>query len=286
MSARMAADFLTLGDILPGLIAETAALAEDGDERATMLHVQALVIAALALKPLGVVDLARRAAERATVYADRLGNPVHIAAAQFAAAQTVLAGGSRRSSLVVAERAADRLQPDATTDEARTLYGMLHLHAALSAAAVGRGDDTQAHFAEAASVAPTVSGDPWRMEFTPANVAVWRVGIALENGEADRAPLYARQVDQTALRTIQRRTRLHIDTGRGLYLADKPEAAVRALLVADHIAPQEVRTRPSIREIVGQMLRDAPTRGGSDELRDLATRMGMDPLSPPDEARA
>ena len=286
MSARMAGDWATLGRILPGLIAETAALAGDGAEVPVGLHVQACVTAALALKPLGVVDLARRAAERAAVYADRLGNPVHSAAAQYATAQTVLAGGSRRVSLAVAERAAERLQPDATGDDARAWYGLLHLHAALSAASVGRTDDAQSHWDEAASVAATVGGDPWRMEFTPANVGVWRVGVALENGDPGQAPRYARQVDQTQLRTVQRRVRLHLDAARGLYLADHQDAAVRALLTADHICPQEVRTRPTVREIVGQMLRDTPSRGGSDELRDLATRMGLDPLAPPDEGRA
>jgi transcriptional regulator with XRE-family HTH domain len=285
MSARMASDFGLLGDILPGLLAETAILAEDGVESAVALHVQACVVAALALKPLGVVDLARRAAARAACYAEWFGDPVHVAAAQFATAQTVLAGGSSRSSLDLAERAADRLAPYTTGDDGRALYGMLHLHAALSAATIGRSEDARSHLDEAASVAPTVTGDPWRMEFTPANVAVWRVGVALENGEADRAPEYAQEVDQAQLRTVQRRARLCIDTGRGLYLAERPDAAVRALLAADDIAPQEVRTRTSVREIVGQMIRDAPTRGGSDDLRDLATRMGIDPLAPPEHDR-
>jgi transcriptional regulator with XRE-family HTH domain len=285
MSARMARDLPTLGRILPGLVAETAVLAEDGDEQAVALHAQACVTAALALKPLSI-DLARRAAERATLYADRLGDPAHIGAAGFASAQTIMAGGSRRVSLAVAERAADRVQPGATTDDARAWYGMLHLHAALSAASVGRSDHANAHLDEAASVASTVDGDPWHMEFSPANVEVWRVGVALENGEPERAPEHARRVEQGKLRSIDRRTRLHIDAARGLYVTGHQDAAVRALLTADHMAPQGVRIMTVVREIVGQMLRDTPTRGGSDELRDLATRMGLDPLSPPDEGRA
>ncbi|HEV7824089.1 MAG TPA: helix-turn-helix transcriptional regulator [Mycobacteriales bacterium] len=285
MSARMNADWAALGDILPGLLAETAVLADDGAERALGLHVRACVTSAQALKSFGVVDLARRVAERAAVFADRLGDPVHLAAAQFVTAQTVLACGSRRGALAVAERAAARLQPEATGDDGRALYGMLHLSAALSAATAGRPDDARAHLDEAASVAPTVSGDPWRMEFGPANVGVWRVAVALENGEAGEAPRYARQVDQTALRTVERRTRLHIDTARGLFLADRRDAAVRALLAADRVGPQLVRIMPVVREIVGQMLRDSPARGGSGQLRDLATRLGLDPLAPPEDDR-
>jgi transcriptional regulator with XRE-family HTH domain len=286
MSARMNADWRALGDILPALLAETAVSADEtGAEQASALHVQACVTSAQALKSFGVGDLARRIVDRASVFADRLGDPVHIAAAQFVTAQTVLAGGSRRGALTVAERAADRLQPDASGDDAVALYGMLHLSAALSSASVGHVVDSQAHLDEAAAVAPTVAGDPWRMEFTPANVAVWRVAVALENGEPEQAPRYARQVDQTALRTVERRCRLHVDAGRGLFLAGKRDAAVRALLYADDIGPQLVRIMPTVREIVGQMLRDTPARGGTDGLRDLATRMGLDPLSPPDAGR-
>jgi transcriptional regulator with XRE-family HTH domain len=187
MSARMNADWPTLGDILPVLLAETAVLADEtGVEQALALHVQACVTSAQALKSFGVGDLARRIVDRAAVFADRLGDPVHIAAAQFVTAQTVLAGGSRRGALAVAERAADRLQPDVGGDDSVALYGMLHLSAALSAASVGRVVDAQTHLDEAADVAPTVAGDPWRMEFTPANVAVWRVAVALENASPSR----------------------------------------------------------------------------------------------------
>ena len=281
MSARMASDWATLGRILPGLISETAIHADSGDGQGLALQVQACVVAGLAVKPLGYTDLSRLLAERAATYAQRLGDPVHTAAAQFAVAQAVLSGGSRRRSLAVAEQAAERLQPDATTDDGRAWYGLLHLHAALSAASTGRADTADAHLTEAAEVAETVAGDPWRMEFTPANVGVWRVGVALENGETGRAPELARRVDQTGLRTVDRRIRLHIDSARGLYLADRHDAAVRSLLIADEIAPQALRTRAAVREIVGQMVRDSQRRG-SEELRDLALRVGVDPLEPVD----
>jgi transcriptional regulator with XRE-family HTH domain len=282
MSARMAADWATLGRVLPGLLGETAQLAEANGEQALALHVQACVVAAFALKPLGFIDLATLLADRATSYAVRLGDPVHRAAASFAAAQTLLAGGSRRRSLEVAEHAADRLQPVMTNDDARAWYGMLHLHAGLAAASFGRADAAAAHLAEADDIAPKVSGDPWRMEFNSANVGVWRVAVALENGEPDRAPELARRIDQTGLHTAQRRTHLHLHTARGWYAAGDHDRAVRALLIADEIAPQEVRTRPAVREIIGQMARDSRQRGGSDELRELALRFGIDPLAPPD----
>lgn len=135
--------------------------------------------------------------------------------------------------------------------------------------------------AEAAATAERVVDDRWAQELTPANVGIWRVGIALENGEPDHAPQYARLVDQSRIRTVNRRARLHIDTGRGLYAAGQTEQAVREFLRADDLAPSNLRNRPWVRELVSQMVRDTPHRGGSSELRALAARCGIDPLAAP-----
>jgi transcriptional regulator with XRE-family HTH domain len=281
MRARMQCDYETVAALLPGLVADTRRLANDGDDRALPLFVRAATVGALTTKPFGYVDLAVRLAERAALAAERYGRPAERAAAAFTSAQTALASGTtggRARSLSVASTAAGQLGDDGD-DETLSLYGMLHLQAALSAASLGRHDDVSVHLAEAESAATRVAGDPWRLEFGRTNVGIWRVSCALENGEPDRAPEYARQVDRTQVRTANRLSRLHIDTGRGWYAAGQPEPAVRAFLLADDVSPAELRTRPTVREIVGQMVRDARRRG-SPELQDLAIRMGIDPLDP------
>jgi transcriptional regulator with XRE-family HTH domain len=281
-SARMNGDFRTFGDVMPNVLAETAVLAEEGDEQGTAMHIRALFAAGLELRVLGMVDLARRAAERAGYYADKLHDPVHLGAAAYVTAQTVLTGGSRHRSLEIAERAADRLQQDATCEDARMLYGMLHLHAALSAASVDQHDKAEAHLGEAADYALTMTGDPWWMDFGPDNVGVWRVSVALENGDPERAPALARGVDPMGLRHSTRRVRLYADVGRGHFAAGDHAEATRAFLAADTAGHLRFITFPECREVVGQMLRDSRARGGSEELRDLAARMGLDPLEPPD----
>lgn len=287
MAARMACDYRTLTGLLPAVIADTRRLANTGsteEERRQGLtcFVKAAAAAAFTIKPFGYIDLGTRLAERALAAAEELGDPVDLAATRFVTAQLALASGTvggRRRSYATAATAAEQLGDSHDDDGALTWYGMLHLHAAMSAASLGHGDDTGQHLAEAEAAAGRVSSDPWRMELTPSNVGVWRVGIALEAGEPDRAPVEARRVDRTGLRTRQRLSRLHMDTGRGLYLAGRPDAAVRQFLAADEVAPAELRTRPSVREIVGQMVRDA-RRQGSSELRELAVRVGVDPLDP------
>lgn len=285
MAARMECDFPGLGAHLPGLLTESRLLWDAGDAEAGRLLVQAAVTGSLMLKPAGWIDLAVRLAELADRVADQLGDPVCVAAARFALAQCALAGGNRRRSLLLATSAADALDGAGRSrsgllNDAMAWVGMLHLHAALTAASLHLADEAEAHLAEAAAQAAQVDGDPWRMEFTTANVDTWRVGVALENGEPERAPELARRVNPGDLRTKQRRARLFLDTGRGLFIAGEPDRSVAALLAADDAAPGDLRNRPSAVEIVAQMVRDAPVRGGSEELRDLAVRVGVDPSAP------
>ncbi|GAB3156249.1 hypothetical protein GCM10027290_53840 [Micromonospora sonneratiae] len=282
MAARMACDYQALAALLPRLVADTRRLAHSSDGPAgPALFVRAALTAALAIKPLGYLDLSARLAERAQLAAGILGQPVETAVAQFALAQTALSSGTpggRRRSLATAQAAADQLG-DVGDDSTLTWYGMLHLHAALSAASLGEGDRAHEHITEAEAAAVRAGSDPWRMEFSVANVGIWRVGVAVENGEPERAPEYARRVDRSQVRTANRMARLHIDTGRGWYAAGDQAAAVRQFLAADDVSQSELRNRPSVRELVGQMVRDARRRGSA-ELQELAVRVGVDPLDP------
>jgi transcriptional regulator with XRE-family HTH domain len=284
MAARMACDYQTLGDLLPVLISGSIDLAESGgDEQAsrsgTALFIKACVTGSLAVKPHGFVDLGIRLAELAAQAAVKLDDPVHSAAAGFALSQALLSGGCLHKSLALAIRAADDIQPHIHTDAGKEWYGMLHLQSALVSASLGDPDEATSHLAEAEEISASARSNIWKMEFTTANVGAWRVAVALESSEPQLAAVYARQVDRTALHTVQRRVRLLIDTARGQFLAGQHEAAVRCLLAADDIAPIEVRSRPAVREIVGQMVRDSTRRGGSSELRTLVARLRLDPLA-------
>lgn len=285
MRARAQGDYVTMATLLPDLVTGARRLAvEPATERPGLaLLTRAGVTGVIPLKELGHIDLAARLAERAELAAATLGSPVERAAAAYAVAQVSLAGGAQRRSLTVAATEADTIG-DSTDGDLAGWLGMLRLHAALAAASLGRADDAMAHWTAAGAAMDRTGGsDGWAMETTPTNVAVWRVSIALENGEPDRAPEYARRVDRSALRLAGRRAMLHIDTGRGLYQAGRPDEAVRHLLQADEISRWDVRPRPAVREIVSQMVRDARGRG-SNELRDLAVRVGVDPLNPDADA--
>lgn len=280
MRARTFSDYSSLVSALPDLIRETRLLANSGGPQAVdgmRLFVRAAVTASLAIKPFGYEDLATRLGERAMRAAELAGDEVCAAAATYVTAQAVLAGGCRRRSYQLAATAAAELG-DGGGDDAKAWYGLLHLHAALSAGSLGRTSDSESHLEAAASVAPHVAGDPWRMEFSVPNVEVWRVSVALEKRRPDAVPTLAERVDETALRTPNRRSQLHLDWARGLFLLGEYSMAVRHLLRAVEIAPLKVRRRALVEEMVGQIARDARRTPG-EELRTLTVRLGIDPLA-------
>jgi transcriptional regulator with XRE-family HTH domain len=285
LAARMHCDMAALSQHLPGVLAETRFLwLERGDRKAGELFIKAAVTGSLALKAGGWVGDSIRMAELADNVASVHGDPVCVAFAQFAVAQNALTVGSRRRSARVAIAGAtelDRLTrvgklPKKVLNDVYAMMGMLQLHAALAESTLDDGDPS-AHLAAADDLARHVTGDPLRMEFGRANVGVWRVGIALENGHPDQGPALARRVDVNQLRTPQRKSRLWLDAGRAAFASGHLDDAVRYLTLADRAAPGDLRQRATAVEIVGNLVR---TAHGSDQLSALAVAVGVDPADP------
>ena len=285
MSARMNCTPAELGQYLPGVLTDTRHLwYRNGDRDAGQLLVRALVTGSLGLKPAGYIDLALRMAELADQVARAHGDPVCVAAAQFALAQAALAVGNGPRSARLAAEAVDRLDqltrvgglPPQMLNEVLAWMTMLHLHAALSEANLGTGDPS-GRLAAADVASRTVVGNPWRMEATAANVEVWRIGITLETGNPDLVPGLIRRIDQSQLLTPQRKARMWLDAGRAAPQTGDPETAIRYLLRADAAAPGDLRQRPTAVGIVADLI---TTSRGSEELLDLANRVGVDPARP------
>lgn len=287
MVARMNCDMAAVGEYLPPLLADARVLWFDtGNREAGILFVKASFAGCLAVKAAGFIDLAVRLAEAALSVAQAVGDAVCIAAARYAVAQCALSNGRRNRSTRIATEGIndlDRLTrsslPPMMMNDVRALMGMLHLHTALSVAGIDGGDPA-GHLNAADVLSRHVTGDPLRLEFTTANVRTWAVGIALENHDPGRAPELARLVNVAELHTPQRRSRLHLDSGRGLAQIGDSAGAVRALLAADEAAPGDLRIRPSAVDLVASMVRASPRRGGSDALRELAVKVGVDPYAP------
>ncbi|MGO4649889.1 helix-turn-helix domain-containing protein [Nocardia sp. 2YAB30] len=284
LDLRMAGDLTTLGGMLPDLITDCYRRSTDGpedDRRAALSALSRAAFAtALASKGLGHTSLAWTAARVTANAAGAIGDRVALAASEFVGSQVLLAvPGSVAAALNRSVTASDSLQSDLTaTTEGSELYGMLHLQSALTSAALGK--DASGHLAEAREMA-TRTGEQGKsafaLDFGPANVGIWSMSVALEADRGGEALELAAAVDPSAISTAERRSRFYIEQGRAYAMEGRYPEAMTALLQAEHMAPQYVRSRSVVRELVGYMMRRARRDLASGELGRLAQRVGAVP---------
>jgi len=179
----------------------------------------------------------------------------------------------------VARRAATELASELDAPGAVEMCGMLHLTAALSAAALRRPTESADHLAEAAELAERLDTDvsPFNNTFFGrVNIGFWRMALAVEAGDGGRAVEIARQVDPTLIPSPGRQAAYWTDLGRGLAMDrhTRPHA-VGALLRAEKLDPLSVRANPFVRETVTDQLRRSKRDATGTELRGLAYRMGI-----------
>jgi transcriptional regulator with XRE-family HTH domain len=281
LALRAATDYASLGRLLPGLLTDLYRHTLTGDETTQRLAWSALAKAtfctSLATKGLGHTSLAWISATAATQAANKSQVAADQAAAAYMRAQVMLATPSAvAGSLTHTLQALDAVEPNLRTSADRELYGMLQLHAALTSAALG--EDPQGYIDEALSlVGHTDATNAYQMAFGGPNIAVWRMSIDLERREAGAVIQHSHDVDPNSIATADRQSRYFIELARGLALAGDYRSAMSALLRAEVIAPQQVRSRSSVRELVGHMLRTARRELAQGDLGRMARRVGAVP---------
>jgi transcriptional regulator with XRE-family HTH domain len=251
-------------------------------DRAEGLRLLALTTytAAFVLKYLGFVDLPLSAAERCHDAAHELGKPEWIGLAEFTRLH-MLPPESRDVGRQLAATTTDLLARELTSPEVLQAYGMLHLTSAWTEALAGDTDAVGTHLDEADGIAGRLGADPRdggfaQMNFGPANIAQWRVSLALEAGESGRAVKLARSFRPGAFISPSRIAAFHIDFGSALAAGRRNDTEALAEFVhAERVAPQRVRLSPVVRDTVGAMLRRARADAGGDMLRGLAARVGV-----------
>lgn len=275
---RTQSDYAALGQILPDLLLDLHAATHGRDARAALVAlVDATNTARGTLRALGRVAEAALAAERCRQTAERLDEPVPLAVADWARANAASGGGSYRRALTLTTRAAEELRHHTSADGALMMLGMLHLSSAVAelrarpAIAIGHLD------AAADLAARTGEVRSWWMWWGPTNVGIWRMGVLVDAGEPGRAVEVAGAVRPDVLESADRRATYHLEFARAL--ADlggsRDREAVRALLTAERLAPQRMRTYTSARE-TARFLHDRSWRdAGGSALRGLCERMGV-----------
>jgi transcriptional regulator with XRE-family HTH domain len=281
-SRRRICDYVGVGQLLPDLLADLHAAAAGPEAReALVMLINATYAATFTLRHLGYMAESALAAERCRQTAERLGDPVPLAVADWVRAHAAVAAGSFRRSLTLTTRAADELERHLGEPTAAEVLGMLHLTAAVSVLGDGhdrerRVDDALAHLAEAEQLAQrTGETRSWAMSFGPTNCAIWRMGIEVDTGAPGRAVEVARDTNPAVLDSKARQASYYSDFARALADVNADRDAVRMLLAAERIAPQRVRSSVSARETGRFLLNRSRLAAGGSELRGLCERMGV-----------
>ncbi|MGC0422672.1 helix-turn-helix domain-containing protein [Embleya sp. AB8] len=253
---RRAARFGDLGMLLPGLLDDTSAAATefDGEERlqAHGLLSSLLCDTTMLVKRVGQIDLATVSARQAVDAAAASGDPLLEIAAMWTQAEVCMSAGARREALGIVTTGLDRLDGLLNDDDmtAWSLWGTMHLVAAIGAAQWNERADAGSHLVEARQAAArTGDRNDFETAFGPANTALMSLSAGLEMGDGQAALSATEGVDLSRL-PVERRARHLIDVGRAHAQGNDDTASMRALLEADRLAPEYVHAHGLVRDMV------------------------------------
>jgi transcriptional regulator with XRE-family HTH domain len=277
LALRPNADYTAQGELLPGLIRDLlSAAATDSVHRRDALIglLGAYKAAAYLAHDLGSTGVPTLAVERMRRVAEELDDPIWTSYVAYQRAQ-VLSGANRSRQYELAVAAAD-----AAPASRPEISGLSHLTAALASAAQGQGETAQTHLLEAASLAELIPADvsPWcQTNFGKTNVGIWRVSIGVELGYGAGVEEIAKKVRLSGV-SRSRKAAFWIDFGRGLLSERKTrDRGLSALLCAEELAPEKIRTNAFVREAVTGLLSGSSRDSAGREVRGLAWRLGIAP---------
>jgi transcriptional regulator with XRE-family HTH domain len=264
--------------VLTDALRASRTVGTDERNRANSLLALAYQSAVSVLTKLGETDLAWIAAERGLNAAQQTDNPVVIGSLFRSVAHALHSTGRFQGSVQLVQAAANVLEPQVGSradDALLSVYGTLFLTGAVAAA---RADDrawATSFLNEAADCAGRLGRDANSMwtAFGPTNVAIHRMTAAMELGDVQIAVDLAPRIDASAL-PLERRVRHAIETARAYTARNRRDDALRVVLEAEQLAPEQIRHHAISRQLVLSWLRN--TRGPrSVPLEQLAGRLHL-----------
>ncbi len=278
--------YVQIGTELPGLLDELTAAVHGarGDERRRLfaLLAEAYSGASAISSLLGYLDLRSQVVERIRWASEQSGDALRVHRVQWQRSASLMSVGAYGQALTLMDQVRAGLGDDiaAMDGPALSVYGSMHLRAAILAARAARADapgyaqDAWAHIDAARAVAARMGGDrnDYWLAFGPSNVAQHEVAVAVELEDGAEAVRRARSVRLGPRVPSVRRGHHYIDLARGYVMAGDPAGALRCLQQARRIAPQQTRHHPMVRETV---LTIASARRGREELSLFASWLGI-----------
>ena len=268
----------TLPTLLARLNAACLALDDEAQGRAFALCAEAHRVAALVLLKLDDQGLAYLAADRSMRAAEASGDPVTVGASATTITATLMSSGHFPTAITAASAYAERLDHDmpAHTPESLSVYGAVLLRGAEAAARAGKRDTANELLGEADETARRlgVDGNLRNTSFGPTNAKLYRVNLTVALGDAGSAVDTARKVDPGMIPTTERKATFLVDTARAFLQWGKHANACIALRAAEETAHEEVAGRPSVHQVVRDLVTSAPPSVRRDA-EQLATQIGV-----------
>ncbi|WP_061290199.1 helix-turn-helix domain-containing protein [Herbidospora cretacea] len=277
---RQDARFSALGEVLPGIITDLLISTNDerNRDRAEGLMLRACHMARVSSNLLGHHDLGWTAVQRELVAAQRVGSPELVAAAAWDLCGVWLHEASVDAAKNAALAALDQIEPHVGTggETIKALWGALHLRAAVAHSRLWREVEAESHLAEARRVAVDLpgSGNVFQTQFNQVNTTIHAVEVSMELGRPREVISRAEDVAVAEIASSERQAHYWTCAAAGYLMNRKESDALDALLRADRIAPQHVRNRPLVRNLVRD-LRDSGKHRREREVSHLASVMRL-----------
>jgi transcriptional regulator with XRE-family HTH domain len=271
-----------VGAVLPSLLRAVHAAARmyDGQQRrrayAIMTNVYHLAqwMAAYASEP----ELYWTLADRGLTAAREADDPTSLAGAAWWLSVGQRSAGYTDDALRTALDAIRLLRPhlEGGDDDARGVYGQLHLHAAIIHARSGQEGEAWQHWDAADEVAMRLPDGYWHYwsMFSRANVAIFGMSVAADLAHGGTVISRAETLDPSTVPSVERRTRLWTELARGHEQRRDIVAALAIMEEAVACSAEAVQYTPMSRELVIGLQRQRTVAMG-ERARRLAEQIGV-----------
>ncbi|MFI7317553.1 helix-turn-helix domain-containing protein [Streptomyces venezuelae] len=275
------ARYAQLGSLLPPLLDElsTACHATEGNERERLFGLLGEAysgVTAIAYA-VGLFDLRSQAMDRVRWAAQESADPLRISRTQWQRSTLFLQAAAYERGVRLLDRVRHDLGEDISLMDPPTLsvHGAVHLRSAMFAARLGNAPTAHAHLDAAAEAARRLGRDAnhYGMEFGPTNVAMHRLGVAVEMYDG---PEVVRRTCRTRLpATVApvRAGRWYIDAAKGWLDYGNRERALAALQAARRASPEQTRNHPQVREVAQTLVQ--LERYGNESLSGFVSWLGL-----------
>jgi transcriptional regulator with XRE-family HTH domain len=224
---------------------------------------------------LGYYDLSTVALDRMGWAACRASDPILGAVRQYMRALVYFREGEYSIGQRLISSGYGLLDQAEPSRESMAVGGQLHLGAAIIAARAHDADAVSTHLAEASAYADRVgeATDVHWLSFGPTNVRAHAVSTNVEMRKYGDALRNAEHVVIPREWAVSRAAHFYVDKARAQMESGRTEAALKSLLAARRLAPQQTRYHAGARETIRGLIHIS--RQTPDTLDHLASWVGM-----------